>query len=577
MKHWARPLPALMLLALGVGVLTPMPSAPALTTCEGRFGDDNGNQHEPNIEAIAAAGITQGCADDRYCPAKAVTRAEMAAFLLRAIGEADNSPSYQGYFWDVPAGQWYTGYVERLFELGITEGFPDGGFHPGEIVNRAQMGAFILRTIGEDQNLPPAQGYFADVAGDAWYRGYSERMYQLGITTGCANNPLRYCPAAPAHRDEMASFLTRALNLTPIPTGCVISPGEDIQALVDANPEGTSFVIKAGTHRRQSVVPKDGNTFVGEPGAVLTGEGVTAHAFRGSARNVTIRGLVIEHYAPPVSRGAIAAKGYPSPCSRNWLIEDNEVRFNATGGITICHEAKVVGNNVHHNGQWGIAGPGEDVLIEGNEIAFNNTADFDSSFEAGGTKFVGTSNLVVRGNNVHDNKGPGLWTDGNNINTIYEDNLVVDNRGPGIFHEISYDAVIRDNVVQGNGWGSRFTLDGAGILVFASPNVEIFANVVSGNADGIAGKHDTRAGTPQHGPWELRNLYVHDNVITMTDGYTGVIDWSGGVQVFEAWNNRFRANTYVLGPNPRYYFWQGGPRTTQEWIGYGQDVNGIWK
>ena len=37
-----------------------------------------------------------------------------------------------------------------------------------------------------------------------------------------------------------AAFLARALNLAPIPTGCSISPGDDIQALVDANPEGTS-------------------------------------------------------------------------------------------------------------------------------------------------------------------------------------------------------------------------------------------------------------------------------------------------------------------------------------------------
>jgi hypothetical protein len=63
----------------------------------------------------------------------------------------------------------------------------------------------------------------------------------------------------------------------------------------------------------------------------------------------------------------------------------------------------------------------------------------------------------------------------------------------------------------------------------------------------------------------------------MTDGYTGVVDWSGGVEVFGAWNNRFVANTYILGTNPSYYFWRGEPRTTQEWIGYGQDINGVWK
>jgi hypothetical protein len=31
---------------------------------------------------------------------------------------------------------------------------------------------------------------------------------------------------------------------------------------------------------------------------------------------------------------------------------------------------------------------------------------------------------VVRGNYVHDNNGTGMWTDTNNIHTLYEDNLV---------------------------------------------------------------------------------------------------------------------------------------------------------
>ena len=49
------------------------------------FGDDNGNLHERNINALAIAAITGGCAPGRYCPAGAVTRGQMAAFLRRAF------------------------------------------------------------------------------------------------------------------------------------------------------------------------------------------------------------------------------------------------------------------------------------------------------------------------------------------------------------------------------------------------------------------------------------------------------------------------------------------------------------
>src|SRR5690606_13537852 len=53
----------------------------------GTYWDDDGNVHEGAIEAIAAAGITRGCGEsDMYCPDRVVTRGQMAAFLVRALG-----------------------------------------------------------------------------------------------------------------------------------------------------------------------------------------------------------------------------------------------------------------------------------------------------------------------------------------------------------------------------------------------------------------------------------------------------------------------------------------------------------
>jgi len=50
------------------------------------FTDDEGSVHEPDIDRIASIGITQGCGDGLFCPHAAVTRAEMASFLTRAMG-----------------------------------------------------------------------------------------------------------------------------------------------------------------------------------------------------------------------------------------------------------------------------------------------------------------------------------------------------------------------------------------------------------------------------------------------------------------------------------------------------------
>ncbi len=81
-RHWAVWFLVLMLALSGL-------AAQAQTTLPpgGTFVDDDGNPHEGAIEAIAAAGITTGCLPDLFCPAAPVTRAEMAAFLVRALGQ----------------------------------------------------------------------------------------------------------------------------------------------------------------------------------------------------------------------------------------------------------------------------------------------------------------------------------------------------------------------------------------------------------------------------------------------------------------------------------------------------------
>ena len=83
-----------------------------------------------------------------------------------------------------------------------------------------------------------------------------------------------------------------------------------------------------------------------------------------------------------------------------------------------------------------------------------------------------------RGNWVHHNTGPGIWSDGNVHNVLYEDNVVEGNSGPGILHEISWDATIRNNIVRWNStevagkscwWGSQIHLNN-------SQNVRIAGN-----------------------------------------------------------------------------------------------------
>jgi len=50
-----------------------------------------------------------------------------------------------------------------------------------------------------------------------------------------------------------------------------IYPGQNIQQIVNSYPWGTTFYLKSGVHRLQSITPRSGDRFIGEPGTVLSG------------------------------------------------------------------------------------------------------------------------------------------------------------------------------------------------------------------------------------------------------------------------------------------------------------------
>jgi Right handed beta helix region len=328
-----------------------------------------------------------------------------------------------------------------------------------------------------------------------------------------------------------------------------------------------SFYLEAASNRVFIANPPSGHK-VEMAVASRAWEGVGVGAY-----NVVIRNLIVEKFATEAQVGAIHA-------GRGWKVENNEVRLNHGGGID---NATVIRHNyVHDNGQIGVGGSAPNLVVDANEIAFNNYARYCTCWEAGGGKWTESRHLTITRNYVHDNHGPGLWTDSNNVDVLYRWNLVEGNSGAGIFHETSFKAVIRDNVVRRNGFGWKGWLAGAGILVNSSPNVEIVRNVVANNADGIGITQWSRGSDRRYGPHEAHDIAVHDNVITMRRGFTGLLQGVGDPSYYSSRNNRFDRNTYRLGCKPRYFVWRGaGDRaasydsaTTRDWRRFGHDRRG---
>jgi cysteine-rich repeat protein len=54
---------------------------------------------------------------------------------------------YDPYFSDVPGNKWFFEYAQRLFEYDISQGYPDGTYKPLNKVSRAEMAAYVIKTI----------------------------------------------------------------------------------------------------------------------------------------------------------------------------------------------------------------------------------------------------------------------------------------------------------------------------------------------------------------------------------------------------------------------------------------------
>lgn len=171
-----------------------------------------GHLFEDDITWLATEGITQGCnppTNDLFCPDQAVTREQMATFLVRALSLA---ASAEEPFTDT-AGSVHQVNIRALASAGITRGCNppvNDRFCPGTPVSRGAMAAFLVRALDLE-----------DDGGGNWFLDDDASVFELdidrlatsGVTRGC-NPPIndRFCPNKGVTRAQMAAFLRRALG-----------------------------------------------------------------------------------------------------------------------------------------------------------------------------------------------------------------------------------------------------------------------------------------------------------------------------------------------------------------------------
>jgi hypothetical protein len=101
------------------------------------------------IDALKADGYTVGAPDGNYHPLADHTRAETAVFFTLLHNGTGYSPTVPSSppFPDVPVSFWASSWINQVLGDELVSGYPDGNYHPTDAVTRAQMAVFMVRVL----------------------------------------------------------------------------------------------------------------------------------------------------------------------------------------------------------------------------------------------------------------------------------------------------------------------------------------------------------------------------------------------------------------------------------------------
>lgn len=347
----------------------------------GSFGDDDGSVHEADIEAIAAEGITRGCnppQNDRFCPDDPVTRGQMAAFLVRAL---DLPGSSDDRFED-DDGSVFEAEIQALAAAGVTRGCnppQNDRFCPDSFVTRGQMAAFLVRALGYDD--PGTRDYFTDDANSV-FQGDIQRLRTADVTRGC-NPPQNdlFCPDDLVTRGQMASFLTRALGLTPI------------QPPPPTSSTSTTSTTTPTSNTCANVGGSVGGDLIVESGTTCTLDGTRVEGNIEVRSNATLRasGVIVD--------GNVQAERHASVQVDQNAFVDGDIQAEDGGAVTVADAT--VGGNIQLEDNAG------KILVRNNDVdgdiqVDDNTGGVEirDNTVQGNLQCEGNSDPVAGGNNT---------------------------------------------------------------------------------------------------------------------------------------------------------------------------------
>jgi hypothetical protein len=280
---------------------------------------------------------------------------------------------------------------------------------------------------------------------------------------------------------------------TPPGGAVAVSVGANLQSLIDANPDGTVFVLAAGIHRIGSIAPKQGNQFYGTTsggnlqticnGSVvatgwvadgprwkvtgMTQENGTAELVSGDPKTVNgferavyredvfIDGIILRH---ALSINQVTADtfyfDYPNdtvyigvdPSGKTVEISFHGSCFDSTNSGVVVRNL-IIEKYASSTTYGGIAINGSDWVVEGNDVRWNHCTGI--SVRGNNSRYA-----IIRKNYCHDNGLCGILTWMDARDALIENNETSDNNksvGYALhWNSAGIKVMGRNSVIRGN-------------------------------------------------------------------------------------------------------------------------------
>jgi hypothetical protein len=165
------------------------------------------------IKDLYGRGYISGYPDDSFKPDKQISRAEFVTIITKIFKLSSFKPA-QADFEDVASADWFYESVENALHAGIVKGYGKT-FLPNQAISREEMAAILVKALGRNDeaqtNMQEKSSFTDDANISNWARGYVFVAARQGLMKGYSDRNIH--PQGQASRAEACSMISNFLKL----------------------------------------------------------------------------------------------------------------------------------------------------------------------------------------------------------------------------------------------------------------------------------------------------------------------------------------------------------------------------